>query len=86
MSSGYEPLQTSDVNEAIPPPYRNERRERHVVFAIDDDEDDDDQPLRRYVDEEHSPRNVGSHFEGQRVAPPLRSTLRSREAGVSQLC
>jgi hypothetical protein len=83
--SGYEPLLTSDVNEAIPSPYRSERRERHVVFAIDDDEDDDDQPLHRYADDERSPRNIDGNFDGRRVAPPLRSTLRSREAGVSQL-
>lgn len=83
--SGYEPLLTSDVNEAIPSPYRNERRERHVVFAIDDDGDDDDEPLHRYADDERSPRTTDSNLDGRRVAPPLRSTLRSREAGASPL-
>lgn len=54
-----------------------------MVFAIDDDEEEDDQPLRRYVDDERPSHNLDSNFDEQRVAPPLRSTLQSREAGVS---
>lgn len=82
--SGYEPLQTSDINEEIPTPFATDRRERHVVFAIDDDEEDD-LPLSqsRYVDDERSPKPRDNDVPASRVAPALRSTLRSREAGWS---
>lgn len=82
--SGYQPLLTSDINEAIPSPFNNDRRGRHVVFAIDDDDDEDDRPLHHYADDENVPRPANDDFESHRIAPPLRSTLRSREAG--QFC
>lgn len=83
--SGYQPLLTSDINEAIPSPYNNERRERHVVFAIDDDDDEDDRPLRSYADDERSPQLSNEGYNLPRVAPTLRSTVQSREAGKVSL-
>lgn len=82
--SGYEPLLTSDLNEAIPSPYAaspsGKKRDRHVMFALEDDSDDD-RPLRAYADDENAPRTPDQDFSSSRVAPALRSTLRSREAG-----
>lgn len=84
--SGYQPLLTSDLNEAIPSPYRNGRPERHVVFAIDDEEDEeehDNSPESRYVDDERSARTSNGNpvIHAPRIAPPLKSTFKSREAG-----
>ncbi|KAF8313105.1 hypothetical protein DL93DRAFT_2081473 [Clavulina sp. PMI_390] len=79
MSSNYQPLSTSDAHEEAHL-FQNERRERHVVFAIDEDEEEDDRPLRQYADDESISQSTNHSIGGGRIGPPLRSTISSREA------
>lgn len=81
MPSQYQPLQDSDDLDQIPSSSKPAKREKHVVFAVDDDDEEEQGPsLDRYADDDRvqfrsSDLNLGG------VAPPLKSTVRSREAG-----
>lgn len=81
MSSKYQPLQDSDDLDQIPSSSKPGKRERHVVFAIDDDDEEEGPSLDRYADEDHAPFRSSSLNLNHAVAPPLKSTVRSREAG-----
>ena len=61
-----------------------EDRNGHVLFSVDDDEEGAAEHFDRNEDEESRPnktRSVRFQEEVRIIAPPLRSTLASREAG-----
>jgi solute carrier family 38 (sodium-coupled neutral amino acid transporter), member 11 len=66
-------------------PLLNESNEDHVVFSADDDDelDDEDLPLALSKDDRQEQQgHVRFREEVQVIAPPMRSTTASREAGA----
>ncbi|KAI0268713.1 amino acid transporter [Gloeopeniophorella convolvens] len=76
-SEASQPLLNSSHDDLAPP-------NGDVLFAIDDDDDQESSALGEVPAQSKGDHSVRFQEEVQVIAPPLRSTYQSREAGTSQ--
>lgn len=81
MPSKYQPLHDSDDLDQIPSSSRLVKGKKHVQFVLEDGEDEEGPSLTRYTDDQVTQPRSSDPDLSFGVGPPLKSTLRSREAG-----